>query len=103
MIRSAKALLLTFPLQRALSVKPRPLRLPTTKSSAYYNFTMGRIYAELAQAYGNRPEYLNKAVQFYQEALKLDPDAGADLRRADGTLHRDEPSARRGRHRRRVR
>ena len=31
---------------------------------------MGRVYAELAQAYGNKPEYLTKAIQHYQEALK---------------------------------
>src|SRR5437588_8263045 len=45
------------------------------KSGAYYNFAMGRVYAELAQAYGNKPEYLNKAIQHYQDALKLDPSA----------------------------
>jgi tetratricopeptide (TPR) repeat protein len=36
---------------------------------------MGRVYAELAQAYGNKPDYLTKAIQHYQEALKLDPGA----------------------------
>ena len=36
---------------------------------------MGRVYAELAQAYGNKPDYLTKAIQHYQEALKLDPSA----------------------------
>ena len=36
---------------------------------------MGRIYAELAQAYGNKPDYLTKAIQHYQDALKLDPGA----------------------------
>jgi tetratricopeptide (TPR) repeat protein len=78
MIRSAKALLLAISLG-ALAFGQTPADTSTasdTKSGAYYNFTMGRIYAELAQAYGNRPEYLNKAVQFYQEALKLDPAAG---------------------------
>src|SRR5436305_14498590 len=77
MIRSAKAFLLlvaagTLVYAQAPSTSP----VPDTKAGAYYNFTMGRIYAELAQAYGNRPEYLNKAVQFYQDALKLDPKAG---------------------------
>jgi tetratricopeptide (TPR) repeat protein len=36
---------------------------------------MGRVYAELAQATGNKPDYLSKAIQHYQEALKLDPSA----------------------------
>jgi tetratricopeptide (TPR) repeat protein len=78
MIRSAKALLLIVSLG-VLAFGQAPAETspaPDSKSGAYYNFTMGRIYAELAQAYGNRPEYLNKAVQFYQEALKLDPKAG---------------------------
>jgi len=78
MIRSAKALLLIVSLG-VLAFGQTPAetsQAPDSKSGAYYNFTMGRIYAELAQAYGNRPEYLNKAVQFYQEALKLDPKAG---------------------------
>lgn len=78
MIRSAKALLLMVSLGAyAFAQAPAATTsAPDEKSGAYYNFTMGRIYAELAQAYGNRPEYLNKAVQFYQEALKLDPNAG---------------------------
>jgi tetratricopeptide (TPR) repeat protein len=77
MIRSAKALLLLVSVG-ALAFAQAPAANPPAsdaKSGAYYNFTMGRIYAELAQAYGNRPEYLNKAVQYYQEALKIDPNA----------------------------
>jgi tetratricopeptide (TPR) repeat protein len=78
MIRSAKALLLSVSVVglvfgQAQAETPKP---SDAQSGAYYNFTMGRIYAELAQAYGNRPEYLNKAIQFYQDALKLDPNAG---------------------------
>ncbi|HTS64906.1 MAG TPA: tetratricopeptide repeat protein [Candidatus Acidoferrales bacterium] len=78
MIRSAKALLLLVPLgSLVLAQTPAPTPNPAeTKADAYYHFAMGRVYAELAQAYGNRPEYLNKALQHYQEALKLDPSAG---------------------------
>lgn len=43
------------------------------KAAAYYNFAMGHLYAELAAAYGNRGEYLNKAIGYYRDALKLDP------------------------------
>ena len=46
------------------------------KAGAYYNFAMGRLYAELAGAYTNRNDYVSKAIQHYQEALKLDPSAG---------------------------
>ena len=77
MIRSAKALLLAVSLG-GLTVRSNPGRNPETpdnKAGAYYNFAMGRVYAELAQAYGNKPDYLTKAIQHYQEALKLDPGA----------------------------
>src|SRR3954454_14535614 len=78
MIRSAKALVLSMALGAVAfcQTPAQPASASDPKAGAYYNFTMGRIYAELAQAYGNRPEYLNKAVSFYQEALKLDPTAG---------------------------
>jgi len=45
------------------------------KASAYYNFAMGHLYAELAGVYGNRGEYVNKAIDHYKQALKLDPGA----------------------------
>ncbi|HYA15823.1 MAG TPA: tetratricopeptide repeat protein [Bryobacteraceae bacterium] len=43
--------------------------------SAYYNFAMGHLYGEMAGAYGNRGEYVNKAIDFYKQAIKLDPSA----------------------------
>ncbi len=46
------------------------------QAGAYYNFAMGRLYSELAGAYTNRTDYVTKAIQHYQEALKLDPSAG---------------------------
>jgi tetratricopeptide (TPR) repeat protein len=48
---------------------------PSEKGTAYYDFAMGHLYSELASAYGNRGEYLNKAIEFYKDALKLDPSA----------------------------
>ncbi len=102
MIRSAKALLLSVSLG-ALVFAQAPAEsatAPDNKSGAYYNFTMGRIYSELAQAYGNRPEYLNKALQFYQEALKLDPTATEIFDELTDLYVADQPLARRGRHRR---
>jgi tetratricopeptide (TPR) repeat protein len=44
-------------------------------SSAYYNFAMAHLYGEMASAYGNRGEYVNKAIDFYKQAMKLDPAA----------------------------
>ncbi|MGI8991300.1 MAG: tetratricopeptide repeat protein [Bryobacteraceae bacterium] len=45
------------------------------KASSYYNFAMGHYYAELAGAYGNRSDYVNKAVDYYKLAMKQDPSA----------------------------
>ena len=56
--------------------KPRQSPQAPQKADAYYNFAMGHLYAELAGAYGNRAEYVNKAIEHYRQALKLDPAAG---------------------------
>jgi tetratricopeptide (TPR) repeat protein len=48
---------------------------PQDKAAAYYNFSMGHLYAELAGVYGNRSEYVAKAIDHYKQALKLDPGA----------------------------
>ena len=45
------------------------------RASAYYEFSMAHLYAELAGAYGNRGEYVNKAIDFYKQAIKADPSA----------------------------
>lgn len=45
------------------------------KANAYYNFAMGHLYAELAGAFGNRQDYTNKAIDYYRQAMKLDPSA----------------------------
>ncbi len=48
---------------------------PVDRGAAYYNYAMGHLYAELATTYGNRGEYLNKAIDHFREVLKLDPRA----------------------------
>ena len=73
---SPKALFLALPLaclsygQTAAATAP-----PVDKAAAYYNFSMGHLYAELAGVYGNRSEYVGKAIEYYKQALKLDPGA----------------------------
>lgn len=72
----AKALLLALSLsglsfgQAGTQASP-----PSDKAAAYYNFAMGHLYAELAGVYGNRSEYVSKAIDHYKQALKLDPGA----------------------------
>ena len=45
------------------------------KATAYYNYSLGHLYAELAAAYGNRGDYFSKAVDSFRAALKADPEA----------------------------
>ncbi len=47
-----------------------------SKADAYYNFSMAHLYSELAAQFGNRAEYLQKAIEFYRAAVKADPTAG---------------------------
>ena len=48
---------------------------PADRATSYYTFAMAHLYAELAQAYGNRGEYVNKAIDMYRQAMKLDPNS----------------------------
>jgi tetratricopeptide (TPR) repeat protein len=45
------------------------------KAQAYYHYALGHVYAELAGAYGNRGDYLSKAIDNYKLAMKEDPGA----------------------------
>ncbi len=45
------------------------------KASAYYHYSLGHLYSELAGAFGNRGDYFTKAVDNYREAMKEDPGA----------------------------
>lgn len=62
-----------------LTVLPAGAQTPAApkidKGTAYYHFALGHLYAELAGAYGNRGDYLAKAIENYRIAMKADPDA----------------------------
>src|SRR6266700_655593 len=45
------------------------------KASAYYHYTLGHMYAEQASMFGNRGDFVNKAIENYKEAIKADPTA----------------------------
>jgi tetratricopeptide (TPR) repeat protein len=45
------------------------------KAAAYYHFSMGHLYSELASQYGNRGEYFKKAIDHYRQAIKADPNS----------------------------
>lgn len=77
MLTALVATILSIPAALAQNKVPEPVKAAQApdKAAAYYNFAMGHLYAEMAAAYGNRGEYVNKAIEYYQTALKLDPSA----------------------------
>jgi len=80
MSRIAKALLCLAPIvgsvyAQSAQTPPATTTAPDNKAGAYYNFAMGRLYAELAASDGGKTDYVTKAIEYYQEALKLDPSA----------------------------
>src|SRR5580698_3878598 len=78
-MRSVVTALLSFGLACMLAATPGLAQAPASQSadhsSAYYDFAMAHLYDELAGAYGNRGEYVNKAIDFYRQAMKADPSA----------------------------
>src|SRR3984885_3558227 len=54
---------------------PAPPSGQADKAAAYYDYSLGHLYSELAAAYGNRGEYFSKAADAYRAALKADPSA----------------------------
>jgi tetratricopeptide (TPR) repeat protein len=71
------ATILSIPAALAQNKVPEPVKaaMAPDKAAAYYNFAMGHLYAEMAAQYGNRGEYVNKAIDYYTAALKLDSSA----------------------------
>jgi tetratricopeptide (TPR) repeat protein len=63
--------------QRKGSSGPAEARAEKTvdKASAYYHFSLGHMYSELAGVYGKNGDYLNKAIENFRLAMKEDPDA----------------------------
>ncbi|MGP0074153.1 MAG: tetratricopeptide repeat protein [Bryobacteraceae bacterium] len=60
--------------QQAAPPAPSPAQ-SDSKATAYYEYSLGHLYAEMAAAYGNRGEYFSKAADAYRAALKADPSA----------------------------
>src|ERR1700681_2678882 len=45
------------------------------KASSYYHYALAHMYAEQASMFGNRGDFVNKAIENYKEAIKADPTA----------------------------
>ena len=72
---------------------PLVIKQPTSvKAAAYYHFSLGHLYEDLAVASGNRSDYVNKAIENYRLTIKEDPSASfliediAELYRASGRI-----------------
>ncbi len=61
--------------QSAPAASAAPAESGDAKASAYYHYSLGHLYSELAGAFGNRGDYFTKAVDNYREAMKEDPGA----------------------------
>ncbi len=77
----------------SVSNLPAPIKQGNSvKAAAYYHFALGHLYEELAGSYGNRSDYVNKAIDNYRLAMKEDPSAGflvediAELYRVSGRI-----------------
>src|SRR5436305_3720349 len=72
---------------------PPVIKQPSSlKASAYYHYSLGHLYEELAGANANRSEYVNKAIENYRLTIKEDPSASfvvediAELYRTSGRI-----------------
>ena len=46
-----------------------------SKADAYYNYAMAHLYAEEAQKFGGRAQFVNQAIEYYKKAMAMDPSA----------------------------
>lgn len=59
---------------------PAVIKAPNSpQADAYYHFSVGEMYEELAEAYGNRSDYVDKAIDNYRLAMKEDPQHSSFL------------------------
>jgi tetratricopeptide (TPR) repeat protein len=102
-LRSLSALIVFSFLCAAQTPVPNPGTKPalppvvkqatSLKGEAYYHFSLGHLYEELAASNGNRGDYLNKAIENFRLAMKEDPTGAsflvediAELYRAAGRI-----------------
>ena len=78
--------------QAGAALPPAKKEASSPKASAYYHFSLGHLYEELAGTYGNKNDYVNKAIENFRLAMKEDPSASflvediAELYRMSGRI-----------------
>lgn len=93
-LTAASQQLPAFQTASSLPAKPQGgvKQAPSMKASAYYHYSLGHLYEELAAANNNRTDYINKAIENYQLTIKEDPTTSflvqdiAELYRASGRI-----------------
>ncbi len=74
------------------ALPPATKEASSPKAAAYYHFSLGHLYEELAGTYGNKNDYVNKAIENFRLAMKEDPSASflvediAELYRMSGRI-----------------
>ncbi|MBV9766330.1 MAG: hypothetical protein JOZ48_15895, partial [Acidobacteriaceae bacterium] len=95
LVMTAQIGLAQTPLDKPGSNAPLPAvtkQANSVKAAAYYHFALGHLYEEMAGTYGNRSDYVNKAIENYRLAMKEDPTATflvediAELYRVSGRI-----------------
>ena len=83
------------------STLPQPSKQASSpKASAYYHYSLGHLYEELAGSSGNRSDYVNKSIENYRLAMKEDPSASSLSKRLQNCIGFQAASGRRWRKRR---
>ena len=78
--------------QTAGTLPPATKEASSPKAAAYYHFSLGHLYEELAGTYGNKNNYVDKAIENFRLAMKEDPSASflvediAELYRMSGRI-----------------
>jgi tetratricopeptide (TPR) repeat protein len=54
---------------------PAPDKAAADKGGAYYHYSLGHLYAEMAGSYGRSGDFFNKAIENYRLAMREDPSA----------------------------
>ncbi len=53
----------------------QPVGRKADRAAAYYHYSLGHLYAELAEAYANKGDYAARAIENFRLAMKADPRA----------------------------
>src|ERR1700726_362391 len=59
----------------SIALPPATKQASSPKAAAYYHFAPGHLYEESSSTYGNKSDYVIKAIENFRLAMKEDPSA----------------------------